>query len=59
MSVSKAIEILKKGGIVIFPTDTAFGIVCRVDDYEAVKAVILAMLEKLDFNKINEIKANV
>ena len=37
MSVSKAIEILKKGGIVIFPTDTAFGIGCRVDDYEAVK----------------------
>jgi len=31
----------------------------HLDDYEAVKAVILAMLEQLDFNKINEIKAAV
>jgi len=29
------------------------------DDYKAVKAVILAMLKELDFNKINEIKSNV
>jgi L-threonylcarbamoyladenylate synthase len=35
--VQKAIEILKNGGIVIFPTDTAFGIGCRIDDTEAVK----------------------
>jgi len=33
----KAIEILKNGGIVIFPTDTAFGIGCRIDDENAVK----------------------
>jgi putative aminopeptidase FrvX len=31
----------------------------HIDDYEAVKVVILAMLEQLDFNKINEIKENV
>ncbi len=31
----------------------------HTDDYEAVKAVILAMLEKLDFDKIQEIKSNV
>lgn len=31
----------------------------HVDDYEAVKKVILAMLKELDFKKINEIKANV
>ncbi|MGE0002978.1 MAG: hypothetical protein AB7S88_00795, partial [Candidatus Izemoplasmatales bacterium] len=31
----------------------------HTDDYEAVKAVILAMLKELDFNKINEIKSNV
>ncbi|MGI8420441.1 MAG: L-threonylcarbamoyladenylate synthase [Candidatus Levyibacteriota bacterium] len=35
--VVKASKILKDGGIVIFPTDTAFGIGCRVDDEEAVK----------------------
>ena len=35
--VAKAVDVLKKGGIVIFPTDTAFGIGCRVDDEAAVK----------------------
>lgn len=35
--IQKAVEILGQGGIVIFPTDTAFGIGCRVDDEEAVK----------------------
>lgn len=32
-----AIEILRNGGIAIYPTDTAFGIGCRIDDPEAVK----------------------
>ncbi len=32
----RAVEILKKGGIVIFPTDTAFGIGCRMDNKKAV-----------------------
>lgn len=35
--IEKAIKILKSGGIVIFPTDTAFGIGCRVDNEESVK----------------------
>jgi len=33
----KAIEILKQGGIVIFPTDTAYGIGCRIDNRQAVE----------------------
>lgn len=36
-NIQKAIEILKEGGIVIFPTDTAFGIGCRMDNEKAVK----------------------
>lgn len=32
----KALDILKQGGIVIFPTDTAFGIGCRIDDKRCV-----------------------
>lgn len=32
----RTIEVLKGGGIVIFPTDTAFGIGCRMDDENAV-----------------------
>lgn len=35
--IKKAIEIIKQGGIVIYPTDTAFGIGCRIDDEEAIK----------------------
>ncbi len=36
-NLHKAIEILKNGGIVIFPTDTAYGIGCRMDSEEAVE----------------------
>lgn len=35
--IKKAIQILEEGGTVIFPTDTAFGIGCRIDDEKAVK----------------------
>ena len=35
--ILEAIKILKQGGIVIFPTDTAFGIGCRIDDQDAIK----------------------
>lgn len=30
--LTEAIKVLKEGGIVIYPTDTAFGIGCRMDD---------------------------
>lgn len=32
-----AVKILNMGGIIIFPTDTAFGIGCRIDKKDAVK----------------------
>lgn len=35
--VKSAIDILKDGGIVIYPTDTAFGIGCRIDNEKAVE----------------------
>lgn len=35
--VEQAIKILNEGGIIIFPTDTAFGIGCRIDNENAVK----------------------
>lgn len=34
--IKKAIEVLIQGGIVIYPTDTAFGIGCRIDNLQAV-----------------------
>ena len=36
-NLEKAIEVAKKGGIIIFPTDTVFGIGCRMDDERAVE----------------------
>lgn len=35
--IINAINVLKQGRIVIFPTDTAFGIGCRMDDEKAVE----------------------
>lgn len=35
--IQKSVSILKQGGIVIFPTDTAFGIGCRIDNEKSVK----------------------
>ncbi len=35
----RAIDILKKGGVIVFPTDTAFGIGCRVDNEKAVERI--------------------
>lgn len=37
--IREAVQVLKNGGVIIFPTDTAFGIGCRMDDEEAVKKV--------------------
>lgn len=34
--IEEAVKVVKNGGIVIYPTDTAFGIGCRMDDKKAV-----------------------
>ena len=39
--IRSAINILNRGGIIIFPTDTAFGIGCRIDNPDAVKKLFL------------------
>ena len=36
-NISKAVQVLNQGGIIIFPTDTAFGIGCRIDNQEAIE----------------------
>lgn len=35
-NLNRAIEIVKNGGIIIFPTDTAFGIGCRIDREDSI-----------------------
>ena len=37
--LSKAIEIVKNGGVIIYPTDTACGIGCRIDNTDAVSRI--------------------
>ena len=35
--IAKAVQTLQQGGIIIFPTDTAFGIGCAMDDEKAIE----------------------
>ena len=39
-TIDIAIEALKKGGVVIYPTDTAYGIGCRIDNPRSVDRVL-------------------
>jgi L-threonylcarbamoyladenylate synthase len=38
--LDEAVGVFKKGGIVIFPTDTAIGIGCRMDDDKALRRLV-------------------
>ena len=37
IEINQAVKILNQGGIIIFPTDTAFGIGCRIDKPNSIK----------------------
>ena len=37
--INKALEVLRKGGIILYPTDTVWGIGCDATDPEAVAKV--------------------
>lgn len=49
--ILKAVEILRSGGIIIYPTDTVYGIGCSIDKPKAVQRV--AKIRGLDINKAN------
>lgn len=49
MEIDKAVQVLKNGGVVIFPTDTAFGIGCRIDSIGGTKRVF--EIKKRDYGK--------
>jgi L-threonylcarbamoyladenylate synthase len=65
VNLEKAFEIVKKGGIIIYPTDTAFGIGCRIDNEESVKRLFEIRNRSLDkavpvlFDSIKEVKKYV
>ncbi len=39
--INKAFEVLKKGGIILYPTDTVWGIGCDATNYEAIEKIYL------------------
>jgi len=46
--IVEAIRIINQGGIVIFPTDTAFGIGCRIDNKQSVERLFKIRKRPLD-----------
>lgn len=42
VSIDRAIDVLRNGGIVLFPTDTAYGMGCRIDLPESVDRLFAA-----------------
>ena len=42
ITVEQAIERLKQGGVIVFPTETSYAIGCAADDQDAVARVVLA-----------------
>ena len=61
--INKTITALEKGGLVIFPTDTVYGLLCNATNEEAVKKLIRfknrspgkAISVFCDFNLLNEL----
>ena len=49
--ISKIIESLKKGGVIIYPTDTVYGIGCDISNTRAVER--LCKIQSIDPRKIN------
>jgi tRNA threonylcarbamoyl adenosine modification protein (Sua5/YciO/YrdC/YwlC family) len=49
--VQKAVEILREGGVIIFPTDTVYGLGCDVFNHKAVERV--ARIKGINLEKAN------
>lgn len=39
--ISKAVDVLKSGGLIIFPTDTYYGLGCDIYNREGIKQIFL------------------
>ncbi|MFI5265350.1 MAG: L-threonylcarbamoyladenylate synthase [Candidatus Levyibacteriota bacterium] len=46
-NIQEAVKVFKNGGIVVFPTDTAYGIGCRMDNADSVRKVFEIKKRKL------------
>lgn len=49
--INRVVEILRKGGIVIYPTDTIYGLGCDINNAKAMERI--ALIKKLDLKKDN------
>ena len=51
--IAKVVSVLKKGGLIIYPTDTVYGLGCDITNYKALERVAQikgVKLEKADFS---------
>lgn len=49
--ISRVVEILRKGGVIIYPTDTIYGVGCDINNTKAMERV--AQIKKLNLKKDN------
>ncbi|HXX63311.1 MAG TPA: L-threonylcarbamoyladenylate synthase [Bacteroidota bacterium] len=47
-SISRAVDVLRAGGIVIYPTDTVYGMGCSIDNKNAIEKIHLIKHQKRD-----------
>jgi len=47
-AISKAAEILAAGGLVIYPTDTVYGLGCSIDDKNAIERIYLLKRQRVN-----------
>jgi tRNA threonylcarbamoyl adenosine modification protein (Sua5/YciO/YrdC/YwlC family) len=50
-AIAQVVEVLRKGGLVIYPTDTVYGIGCDITNHHAIEKI--CQLRKLNPNKAN------
>lgn len=46
--LKQAVKILNQGGVIVYPTDTAFGIGCRIDDERAINRLFSIRRRPID-----------
>jgi len=44
----RALEVLRRGGVIVYPTDTVYGVGCRIDDEAAVRRIFALKGRGLD-----------
>jgi len=47
-TIGKAVEVIRAGGILIYPTDTVYGLGCSVEDRNAIERIHLVKHQKQD-----------